>query len=526
MPSLLHSEKLNNFMVLGVQVGKGNKGTGYKRLDGTATNPGLGVWTVRIKFPKQGAITRTTGVKYSGGEDVNGKRQASTIAFDIFSTFSEKAARGGDLNKINYIHICAENYKKHIDESVRINEAVSDKDAKPRKIIGGKSFWTRKIASQAKGLWNNYLDGFLLTLPKRSKSDPSPILDQIDPRDLDKLDNYIVTQKPQLSIESRLKIITEMRHFLHWAYEERIVDRVHPIKRPERGGNQGARERMRKEITPDMYREMVDYSRKRYIGKDVPQSEKDYAYIFHLWFLIMANCGIRVPAGGVDTTLVRWEHLSKTNYKGQEQWTLKRKEKNIPYEAIILPPAYEYWTALEKFYQSLGMNTKKGYVFAHPHDEYKTLRTNVPITDIDGNLLRDENNKIQYKVVKTIDQDNLNLEKGAPIKSFKARFNTMCGKGEGGLGYNETGTQDNRVSQSERVSPTSLRAWFITQRLYSSDDVKIEFLARACGTSIGQIEARYLRLDMSRSYEYLSAGTYDAKGKTAQYENGYYIGRK
>ena len=102
----------------------------------------------------------------------------------------------------------------------------------------------------------------------------------------------------------------------------------------------------------------------------------------------------------------------------------------------------------------------------------------------------------------------------------------MCGKGEGGLGYNETGTQDNRVSQSERVSPTSLRAWFITQRLYSSDDVKIEFLARACGTSIGQIEARYLRLDMSRSYEYLSAGTYDAKGKTAQYENGYYIGRK
>ena len=143
-----------------------------------------------------------------------------------------------------------------------------------------------------------------------------------------------------------------------------------------------------------------------------------------------------------------------------------------------------------------------------------------------GNLLRDENNKIIYKIKKTLDPDNLNKEKGAPIKSFKARFNTMCGTGEGGLGYNLSGTQDNRVSQSERVSPTSLRAWFITQRLYSSDDVKIEFLARACGTSIGQIEARYLRLDMSRSFDYLSAGAYDAQGKNAVYENGYYIGRK
>lgn len=526
MPSLINSEKLNNYMVLGVQVGKLNKGTGYAKLDGTTTNKGLGVWTVRIKFPKQSAIVRTTGVKYSGGEDINGKREASRIAFDIFSTFSERAARGLDVARVNYIHICVENYKKYIDESVDLNEAVQGNGTKPRKILGGKSFWTRKIASQAKGIWSNYLDEFLLTLPKRSKTDPSPILEQVDPRDLDTLDNFVVTKKPQLSIESRLKVITEMRHFLHWAYKERIIDRVHAIARPERGGNTGARERMRKEITPDMYREMVLYSRKRYMGNDIPQTEKDYAYIFHLWFLIMANCGIRVPSGGVDTTLVRWEHLKKTNYQGQEQWTLKRKEKNIPYEAIILPPAYEYWTALEKFYKSLGMQTKKGYVFAHPHTEYKTLRTNVPQYDDRGNLLRDENNKIIYKIKKTLDPDNLNKEKGAPIKSFKARFNTMCGTGEGGLGYNLSGTQDNRVSQSERVSPTSLRAWFITQRLYSSDDVKIEFLARACGTSIGQIEARYLRLDMSRSFDYLSAGAYDAQGKNAVYENGYYIGRK
>ena len=102
----------------------------------------------------------------------------------------------------------------------------------------------------------------------------------------------------------------------------------------------------------------------------------------------------------------------------------------------------------------------------------------------------------------------------------------MCGHGTGGLGYNRSGTPLDRVPQSERVSPGSIRAWFITQRLYSSDDIKIELLARVVGSSIGQIEARYLRLDMNKSYEYLSAGAYDAKGKTAQYKNGYYVGRK
>lgn len=527
MPSLINAEKLNNFMTLGVQVGKGNKGTGYQRLDGSTTNQGKGVWTVRIKFPKQKQIMRTTGVKYSGGVDENGKKQATNIAFDIFSDFSEKASRGIDVTNINYIHKCAERYKRYMDEATVANEAAKSRGEQPfKKIIGGKSYWSNSIRNQAIGYWNNYLDGFILTLPKRNKTDPSPVLEQVDPRDLDTLDDYVISQSPKLAIETRLKVITEMRHFLYWAYEERIVDRVHPIRRPQRGGKTGARERMRKEITPDMYLEMVKYSRARYTGSDIPQSEKDYAYIFHLWFLIMANCGIRCPTGGVDHTLVRWEHLKKTNYKGQVQWTLERKEKGIPYEAIILPPAYEYWTALEKFYQSLGMTTKKGYVFTHPHNEYKTLRENVPLSDKDGNILRDENNKIQYKVVKHQDTNNFNIQQGAPIKSFKARFNTMCGMGEGGLGYNASGTKDNKVAQSERVSPTSLRAWFITQRLYSSDDIKIEFLARACGTSIGQIEARYLRLDMSKTYEYLSAGAYDAKGKEAKYDGVYYQGRK
>ena len=496
MPTLHHQDKLNDYLYLGVQIGKGVTGKGYKTGAGASTNKGQGVWTARIKFPKQAVVYRSTGIKYSP-EDEQGKRLAAQKAFTIFSTYSDKFSRGEDYTRVNYISNVSERYKAYVDKCSTENEVtLLTPNATPaHRILGGKTYWTDIKARSSLSLWKNYLDGFVKQLPKQHKQDPSPVIERIDPRELDKLDDWIVKRNPLLAIETRLKIITELRHFLHWCYHERYIDSVHQVRRPERGGVQGARARMRKEITPEMYREMVDYTRARYMEKDIDIGEKEYAYIFHLWFLIMSNCGIRVPTGGVDHTLVRWEHLKKTTFKGKEQWTLKRTEKLHTYEAIILEPSFVYWTALEKLYIKLGIDTTKGYVFCHPFDEYK-------------------NNKV-----------DLNLKKGAPIKSFKARWETMCG--QNGLGYNPASIQGQRTTQNQRVSPSSCRAWFITQRLYSSDDIKIELLARVCGTSIGQIEARYLRLDMARSYEYLSAGAYDARGKLPVYDDdGYYVGRK
>ena len=98
----------------------------------------------------------------------------------------------------------------------------------------------------------------------------------------------------------------------------------------------------------------------------------------------------------------------------------------------------------------------------------------------------------------------------------------MCRK----LDIHKFGTKDNPVPQSERISPASMRAWFITQRLYSDSNVKIELLARVTGTSISQIEARYLRLDMDRSYEYLSVGGWNNQDLEPVYVDGYYAGHK
>jgi integrase len=509
MPKMINTEKLNEYLSLGVQVGAGVKGTGYSTKTGTNTNVGRGVWTARIKFPRQNGIMRSTGIKYQPDNTQN-KAEATRKAFEIFTGFSEKHAQGINIANINYVSKTAERYLDHIEESTQINEEAIKNNLEPRKMIqGGKSSWNNKKLQQAKAYWHNYLFDFVKQLPKSSPRDAEAIMEKLDPRDLDKMDEFLLIANPKLAIETRLKIITEFRHFLYYCYDNRLIDYIHQIKRPHRGGNKGARQRMRKEITPNMYKQMVDYTRSRYMEKSIPQKEADYAYIFHLWFLIMANCGIRVPTSGQESTMVCWEHLKKTNWKGKEQWTLKRpSEKGHDYEAIILEPAYTYWTALEQFYQSKGINTNKGFVFVHPHTEDNSYSEKRLAKDKTLGLEKGKTNYIQA---------------GEPIKSFKKRWETMCKD----LGYNASGTMDDRVPQSERVSPTSLRAWFITQRLYSGEDVKIELLARATGTSIGQIEARYLRLDMKRSYDFLSAGAYDSEGKEAIYdERGYYIGRK
>ena len=138
-------------------------------------------------------------------------------------------------------------------------------------------------------------------------------------------------------------------------------------------------------------------------------------------------------------------------------------------------------------------------MFRHPHYQYYSMKN------------PDERKRGEVKIAK-----------GDHIVNFKTQWNNMCKK----LGIHEFGTKDNPVPQSERISPSSMRAWFITQRLYSDKNVKIELLARVTGTSISQIEARYLRLDMDRSYEYLSLGGWDNSDKKPVYIDGYYAGHQ
>jgi hypothetical protein len=494
MPSLQHKERLNENLQIGVQVGIGTRGTGYADKDGNTRWQGKGVWTCEIKFPGEPAIFRTTKVKYDPATNSD-KQQAVRIAYEIFAGFSDRYGRGLSVSSVNYVHRLIDKYLEDAQEDLAENERLKREGLSPRKkIYGGRNYWTDANYKNAERHCRLYLYPFTKDKLPSIAREPAARIENVKKRDLDELDPYLQKNYPQLSIETRLKIITEMRHFLHWAYQNNYIEDVPSIARPHTGGVQGARQRMRKEITPDIYQEIIRYTRDKYLDETRSRYHRDYSYLFHLWILIMSNTGIRCPTGSNEHTLIRWEHYNPPK-DGKDTATLFRPdEKGHEYHALIMPRALKYFESLKKFYKSKKMTTSSGYLFRHPHNQRY------------GNSNRKAG--------------ELKITKGAPIFAFKTQWNNMMKD----LALHEFGTKEHRVPQSERISPTSLRAWFITQRLYSDENVKIELLARCTGTSIGQIEARYLRLDMDRSYQYLTAGGYDDGGAKDVEVDGYYAG--
>jgi len=494
MPALQHKERLSANLSIGVQVGPHTRGVGYKDKAGNITKVGRGVWTAEIKFAGERPIYRTTKIKYEPDSSYS-KEQAIKIAYEIFSTFADRYGRGLEVSTVNYVTRLLDEYLKEAEENTAVNESLIAKGLEPLHVMyGGRNPWRDRNYSETESRLRLYLYPFCKQQLPTMGREPIARIENVKKRDWDALDQWLLRNNPRMSIESRLKIITEARRFLHWAYKREYIDDVPSIARPHRGGVTGARQRMRKEITPDTYKKIIRYTRDQYLDKDRSQFHRDYSYIFHLWILIMANTGIRCPTGSVEHTMVKWEHVNLPKNNKDTATMLRPDEKGHSYEAIIMPRAVEYIKALKDFYTKKKIPVSKGYMFRHPHNTYYGK----------------SNPKYGQK----------KIAKGDPIKSFRTQWNNMAKK----LDLHDFGTQEARVAQSERISPTSLRAWFITQRLYSDENIKIELLARCTGTSIGQIEARYLRLDMDKSYQYLTAGAYDDEGAEIVTVDGYYAG--
>lgn len=498
MPALKHKQKLNQYLTLGVQIGQYVDGRGYKDKDGIATVKGRGVWTCEIKFPGHKKITRTTKVKYEP-ESQYSEREATRIALEIFGGFSDRYGRGLSVSSPNYVIRLLDNYLQDVEEDTAYNDSLPShqEDAK-KKMYGGWGVWNRRTADYADYNVRLYIRPFCKERLPSLNREPSARIENVRPRDWDGFDDYLSRNSPHLSIESRLKTISELRKFLHWCYDKEYIDFVPSIKRPQRMGKKGARDRMRKEITPEVYLKIINYTRDQYLDDTRSEYHRDYAFLFHMWILLMANSGIRVPSGKTEHTLVRWEHMTLPKKAGEPAILLRPKEKTAPpYEAMIMPRAVRYMEQLKEFYKKKRMPVSQGYVFVHPH-----------------NMYHGKKHPTSPNEIKT--------HKGTRIGSFRTQWVNMCKK----LKLHEFGTKDNPVPQSEKISPSSLRAFFITQRLYSKDNMRIDLLAEHTGTSIAQIQARYGRMDMEKSYEFLAAGAYDDGGEEIITVDGYYAGTR
>ena len=515
MPALKYKEKLHDNLWIGVQVGKGVKGTGRTTKGGDTVSVGKGVWTAEIRFTGEPRVHKTTKIKYEPESEYS-RQQAIKKAYEIFQPFAERAANNIPINaKYTVLHL-AEKYLRDIEQQVKENENRIREGYEPtQKIDGGRTYWNEYSEKRTLSAWNNHIWKWVKSL-KPSRNEAGKLIQEFTQRDADAFDDWLKKNSPTLSPESRLKYGTEVNHFISWAYEERYINTKFKVARTSRGGVPEARKRMRKEITEDMYTDMMRWIKNRIQDKERPLHYRQYNYLFYSWFILCANTGIRPPSGTRDHTIMYWGDLKIDGDFEKSPLLHRPNEKGHDYEAIIMPRAAKQIRRLKKFYEELGVSTSdEKPVFQHIQDQKFTYSKKYDYERDNGKtatITRESSKYGQYR-----------WRKGDPIKSFKGTWDKMCEE----IGANPPrGTSTNRTPQSQRVSPSSLRAWFITQRLYSSGKIEIEKLSRVTGTSINQIEIRYARLDAARSYDVLSAGGYDDGDAEEVYVDGMYIGTK
>jgi hypothetical protein len=477
MPKLQNQIKLSTNLSIGVQYAK-VLNTKTKKYEASKQ----GQWYARVKFPGiKNVAMRSCSVPYEEGSKTN-QTQAEERAWSHFKILADKHTRGERLAGNILVTDAYRQYEKALEEMVAVNEAKKCLGLSPiYEIEGGRSYWSRDKQHADAIIAKNHLLGKRRYFNYLMGQYPNHHIRSIPARGWDTLDEWLRRNSQTLNVESRLHVVTCVRRFLNWCYKEEIIDVVPNIKRGNRGGVKGARERMRREIDVETYLEIVKYTREKFKSEYHPY-RKDMKYLFHLWIMVLANCGIRPPTSGRENTIIRWEHVKLKGTKQHNNPVLLRPDEkgHEPYEAIILPNSVPYWEALKNFYaKKHGMPTKSGYVFAH---------------------------WTRWGAHK----------KGDPIRNFKRQWHDMVKD----LDLGRKGDP-----QSKRVSPSSLRAFFITQRLYADKQVNLGMLARSTGTSIGQIEARYMRVDWKKQYEMLAVNSFKRdEGQEPHYEDGYYIG--
>ncbi len=492
MPKFHFQEKVNSNVKIGVQLRKAYTPEELET---------KGKWSAIVRFTgmKEPHI-ESLGIRYANGAETYkylAKKKAEEIGMEVY-----QRNKKGDASEKAYIRILTAQW---IEETRILAEANEDRkaDGLPpiHEIKGGRGYWDKRTHGIYQRICDNYLYGFYKTLKTgRDEAD----IRTIAPQDLDKITRYVLENPSrELRLKGRdaspsliLKIITVLRHIYRYAYEKKLVDGIPAIQRPK----SQMKERARRVLEDKDYQRIIEWTRERYqsdegLGQfhyidddgnkiiERVDTYRDYQYLFHLWILVIANCGIRPPTSGTEHTMMKWSHYHYD--KDRNMAVLDRpNEKGHSYKAAILPHAIPYWDALRKFQEDRGIYRPDGYVFAHPIGMEKRSR---------------------------------GWKKGEPIKNFRKQWKTMLEE----LGLD---APSNALGK-DRITPYSLRSYFITKRL-EEGDVQIHKLANSTGTSYDVIMAHYYKFATEKEYANLVKGDYtrDTKLKPQYNKDGYYIG--
>jgi len=462
---------------------------------GTRQGKKGGVWTLRYYGPtksgKGNYYYKSLGMLFEEGRA--SERAARKIADAIYDSMEANAEAGVfPTLKITPDYI-RQRFVADITARTERNEGLIRRGHQPAMTVeGGKGYWTYPRLKEAL----RFLDQMEIRDQKTGeyKFEDGAIkrfLNEECPAEISKLKQRHLNAFRDWSIKefgwapgTINKALSQLRAVLRFGYNNDWLSFVPSIAQQPRN----LVGRKRRPLKGEEYAAIIQTTRARYEGilakgDDNPE-EVDLYYQFSLWILIMSNSGIRPPGGNEERLFLKWRDIKTEERDGEvRQYLLRQGEKaHLDYEAVILPNAQEYFTALKALQSK--RKVKSEYVFAHTFDKAGPR----------------------------------GFSKGDPIKSFKRQWSTIlkiCGLDS------PVGTP-----QGEKLVPYSLRGYFITTRAQSSDDLRIDDLAKATGTSPEIIRQIYYDFSTRKTYGSLTAGSNAREKLKPIYQNGFYMGRE
>jgi len=463
-----------------------------------------GTWYATWKFPDMNAIEKALGIQYANGKQLNyemARKKAEDMGPEIYA-----ANRGKPQDQAAELRIICYNFILESEKFVQYNEELKAEGKLPTfEIMNGRKYWDSKTLEGDRSIIKNKILPFAKTLKNVGRDEP--LITLIAQRQWDEFSLWCLKQKPDASPSTINKYITTIYRIYDYAYRKGIVQtRLTDIRKLR----YVPADRKRLEITDSDWFKMVEWSRERYQDPDFGGSIKyvdkegvahedyvseytDYQYLFHLYILIIANCGIRPPNGGVQHTWIKWKHFE---IKSKELGGVLHRpsEKGHTYDAAVLPQALDYWEALRKFQIERNIyDANDGYVFAHPRNKGGSGRGS--------------------------------YSKGDPIQNLGTKAQTgQWAKMLIGIGRPEMAQKG--VKQNAKYTYSALRTYYITKRA-AEGNVKLENIAKSTGTGLEVIMDHYYRFNTMKQLEQLTKGGFQRpEGAKAIYDKdtGYYVG--
>ena len=397
---------------------------------------------------------KSTKIKYEDGRRVN-KNSARKFALALAAEIAPRIGKTENPNRKVTITELATEWKDLVSDLAQKNEDLIAQNKPPQhEIYGGRhnKYW-RAARIETVAIYHRYLEEYWKTLPEQ---DVSKITSK-------HLDSFLEWAKAQTwGASQTTKLITQIRMIFLHGKSKGLTELKPSPKRPAIDLSASSRRKLQQED----FEKMFEYTRNRYQEHGISLRRRDTYLQFHCWLLICTHTGIRPPAHLKNA--MKWEHYINEPVKEGDydlRFLRRESEKDLkPYNAIILPEAFEAFDMLEELYRERAMG-KPEYLFSHTHDRKES-------------------------------RNSPGHTKGQVILSYRKQWATMLSK---------LGLETKAVAQKDRLVPYSMRGYFHTKMMYEHPELRMEEIGKLTGTSERMLSVSYLDIKSDRTAKNIAA---------------------